>query len=238
MELIKTKGRKLAVRNNGGFTLTELLVALVIGGILLSAVSVVFSSQQKSYVLQDQVAGMQQNLRAAMQLMEREIRMAGYDPLGTSSAGIQVADANTIRFTMDIHDGAGSDDDSEAGLFANGSTNDVNEDVTYSLLANGNLLKVDAALAALGQPPQLIAENIDALDFVYFDANGVADPTDPNDIRSVLITIVARTGRGDRGYVDTQTYQNQLGDAILAPPNDAFRRRVLTSEVLCRNLWF
>jgi type IV pilus assembly protein PilW len=238
MEFTRKVGRIRAMRNNAGFTIIELLVAMVIGGILLSAVSVVFSSQQKSYVLQDQVARMQQNLRAAMQLMEREIRMAGYDPLRTSSAGIQVANANIIRFTMDIHDGVGIDDDNEAGLFANGNTNDVNEDITYSLLANGNLLKVDAALAALGQPPQLIAENIDALDFVYFDGNGVANPADLNDIRSVLITIVARTGRGDRGYVDTQTYQNQLGDAILAPPNDAFRRRVLTSEVLCRNLWF
>ncbi len=63
-----------------GFTLTELMVSLVISGVLMTAVYAVFNSQQKSYAVQDQLAASHQNLRAAMNLMVKEIRMAGFDP--------------------------------------------------------------------------------------------------------------------------------------------------------------
>jgi prepilin-type N-terminal cleavage/methylation domain-containing protein len=64
--------------NNQGFTLTELLVAMAIASIVLSAIFVTFKSQQDSYVVQSQVAMTQQNVRGAMQLISRDVQMAGY----------------------------------------------------------------------------------------------------------------------------------------------------------------
>ena len=61
-----------------GFTLIELLVALAISLLVMGAIFLTFKSQQDSYVIQDQVTRMQQNLRGAMYMMTRDIQMAGY----------------------------------------------------------------------------------------------------------------------------------------------------------------
>jgi type IV pilus assembly protein PilW len=99
--------------------------------------------------------------------------------------------------------------------------------------------------------PSLIplAENIDAINFVYLDGadppNVLATPVpeiNRSEIRSVQITIVARSGQNVPGFFYRQTddriYRNQQGTIILdmsaAPDN--FRRQLLTAEVKCRNL--
>jgi type IV pilus assembly protein PilW len=205
--------------NKRGFSLMELLVAMVIAGVVMSAIYYTYYSQQKSYVAQKQVAAMQQNLRVAMLYMEREIRMAGCDPTRNANAGITTADAGSISFTMDIEgDSAGSDPD--------GDTDDPDEVITYSLagtdlLRNGNL----------------IAEEIDALDFVYLDRDGGVTAS-ISQVRSVQITIVARTGKENPGYINTNAYYNQqdLVNPILPAQNDGFRRRLLTTNIKCRNL--
>jgi prepilin-type N-terminal cleavage/methylation domain-containing protein len=63
---------------NQGFTLVELLVAMAIATVVLTAIFFTFKSQQDSYVVQSQVAMTQQNVRGAMQLISRDIQMAGY----------------------------------------------------------------------------------------------------------------------------------------------------------------
>jgi prepilin-type N-terminal cleavage/methylation domain-containing protein len=59
-------------------TLIELLVAMVISAILIGAVYRTFINQQNTYVVQEQVVDMQQNVRVAINRMMREIRMAGF----------------------------------------------------------------------------------------------------------------------------------------------------------------
>jgi len=67
---------------NQGVTLIELLIALVISAILIVALYQIFIGQQKTYVVQEQVVDMQQNVRAAINKMMREIRMAGFGNVG------------------------------------------------------------------------------------------------------------------------------------------------------------
>jgi prepilin-type N-terminal cleavage/methylation domain-containing protein len=83
---------------NRGFTLVELMIALFIGGIVMASVVTSFQSQQKTYLAQDQVVEMRQNARVAMDMLVRDIRMAGHDPhrLG---AGITDAADTVIQFT-------------------------------------------------------------------------------------------------------------------------------------------
>ncbi|OPX34482.1 MAG: hypothetical protein B1H11_10855 [Desulfobacteraceae bacterium 4484_190.1] len=50
----------MSIRYNG-FTLIELLVAMAISGIVAVAIFTVFKSQQDSYIVQEDVAAMQQN---------------------------------------------------------------------------------------------------------------------------------------------------------------------------------
>jgi type IV pilus assembly protein PilW len=60
------------------FTMVELLVAMTLSIIVMGAIFLTFKSQQDSYVVQGQVSQMQQNARAAMYLLTRDIQMAGY----------------------------------------------------------------------------------------------------------------------------------------------------------------
>jgi prepilin-type N-terminal cleavage/methylation domain-containing protein len=109
-----------------GFTLIELMIAMVIAGIVLAAIYQAYRSQQKAYVTQQMVIEMQQNARSAMTLMKREIRMAGYKPAATDGIdndgdsslddddddengrksgqeiGIMEAEKDRIMFRMDI----------------------------------------------------------------------------------------------------------------------------------------
>ena len=209
-----------------GFTMAELLVAMAIAGVVMAAVYSTYYSQQKSYVTQEQVAGMQQNLRAAIYIMERELRMAGYDPTGKADAGIVTANANSLTVTMDIDDAAGTGTPDE-------DTDDTSEDITYSLYTSGGIQKLGrkSPSTANNQP---VAENIDALDFVYLNQNGQVTTT-LSQIRSVEVSLVARTSRGDPGYLNNEVYQNQQGAPIYTA-DDNYRRKLLTVQVKCRNL--
>jgi len=61
-----------------GFTLLEVLIAIALGLVILAGLFRTFKVQQDSYLLQDQVSTMQQNLRGAMYLITRDLQMAGY----------------------------------------------------------------------------------------------------------------------------------------------------------------
>ena len=103
-----------------GFTLLELLTVLAIIGVVMAGIYSSYYSQHKSYVAQSEVAVMQQNLRGAMLLMAKEIRMAGCDPTGNANAGIVARDAASITFTLDTR-GEDAEDPPD------GDTDDSNE---------------------------------------------------------------------------------------------------------------
>jgi type IV pilus assembly protein PilW len=207
--------------SNQGVTLIELMIGMTMFLLVLGGIYSTFQSQHKSYLMQEEVAAMQQNIRAAMFYMTKEIRMAGCDPTGNAGAGIVTANANSISFTEDIRgDADGSDPD--------GATNDPNESIAYALSGN-NLVR------NTGGGNQVVAENIDALDFVYLDENGNSTAT-LTDIRSVEITIVARTGRALRTTKNNNLYYNQQGTQILGAQNDNFSRKSMTTFIKGRNL--
>ncbi|MDH3345443.1 MAG: prepilin-type N-terminal cleavage/methylation domain-containing protein, partial [Desulfobacteraceae bacterium] len=52
--------------SNQGVTLIELMIAMTIFLLVLGAIYSTFQSQHKSYLMQEEVAAMQQNIRAAM----------------------------------------------------------------------------------------------------------------------------------------------------------------------------
>ena len=63
---------------NKGVTLIELMIVLVIAGILVGGIYTLFATQQRSYFVQDRVTGIQQDARAVLTFMGRDIRMAGF----------------------------------------------------------------------------------------------------------------------------------------------------------------
>jgi type IV pilus assembly protein PilW len=208
-----------------GFTLIELLVSMVIFAVALTAIYTSYLTQQKAYLAQRQVTVMQQNLRAGMYQLERELRMAGYDPHRTAAAGFEVASIDEIQFTSDMK--------SENGIIAN------NERFRYRLRDSFLVRNEGGGFFD-------IAEQIEVLDFIYLDdstppqvLNSGASRSVPSgrlkDIQSVQITMVARAVQPDPDYRNTTVYRNQQGDVLLTA-NDHFRRRILTSTIRCRNM--
>ncbi len=215
-----------------GFTLVELLVAVAVAGMVMGGVYSVYVSQQGSYEAQQQVTTIEQKVRAAVYFLNRDIAMAGCDPGGNADARILAADANSIRFTEDLN--------------GNGDAAEYNEDITYSLYTSKGILKLGRRTPYNDKnnnpvKNQPVAENVERLDFVYLDRNGqvlVTPVADPSLIRSVQITLVVRADKVDPRYTNQHTYTNQQGQTLLGPNNDHFRRRLVTTEVWCRNLTF
>lgn len=75
-------------RSSPGFTLVELLIAMVVSVIAIGGVFSVYTIQLRCHRDQEQVLTAQQNLRASLLIIEKELRMAGFDPLDTGQFGI------------------------------------------------------------------------------------------------------------------------------------------------------
>jgi len=182
---------KSVFHKNKGFSLLELMIAMAVGSVFLAVIYSAYAAQQKSYTSQNQAVEMQQNIRAAMSLMKREIRMAGYDPSvsdgidndgdtnidendETSGAGITSAAGNFIQFSFDNN--------------GNGVTTDGNESLTYGFTSGDidldgiaddgaeSLSRIDAGLGAT----ELIAYDIQGIAFAYAfddDLDGQLDTT-------------------------------------------------------------
>lgn len=129
---------------NKGFTLIELMLTLVISIVIVAAIYSAYSSQRDTYLAQEQVAEMQQNLRSAMDLLISDVRMAGFDPTKNANAGIIAPTSiGSFTFTKDItggeNDGVDNDMDGstdtpdavDEALYGDGDFIDTNEIVTY-----------------------------------------------------------------------------------------------------------
>jgi type IV pilus assembly protein PilW len=214
--------------SQAAFTLIELLITLVIFSVAITAIYTSYLTQQKTYLAQTEVTAMQQNIRAGMYHLERELRMAGFDPHNTAKAGFLIADNDELQVTADLNE--------DGNMVA--STNDNNEQVRYAV--NDGYLRREVWGGGL----QPLAQNIEVLDLVYLDEdNDVLNPSlgdvsanDLKKIRSVQITMVARTDKADPEYRNNNVYRNQQDEVILEAQNDHFRRRTLTTTIRCRNM--
>lgn len=187
-------------KHNAGFTLMEILIAMAISSIVMTGIYQAYMRQMRVSNTQNQVVDMQQNVRVAMLFMEREIRFAGFDPMTLADSGIDAATPNTITVSVDItggeNDGRDNDRDGdvdEAGEWFDG----VPEQIIYSLSNDANNNGQNDALEGLNTLPcnllrngQLLASNIDALNFVYLGVDDV-DPACVENCR-LLTTVSAQ----------------------------------------------
>lgn len=177
-----------------GFTLVELLIAMAISGIVLGALVSTFIIQSKSYDLQEQICEMTQTARAAMDMITREVKIAGYDPTPTGFDGIPY-NASQLQILADLN--------------GDGDTADSNEDIIYTYDAAN--LQIDRNTGGGAQP---FAENIQTFTFAYLDENGNATIIN-GDIEQVRITITTRTDKPD----SNGTYRTYTLTSFVTPPN-------------------
>jgi len=209
MEHLKRKSKKTLFslpESNRGFTLIELLIAMSVGLVLLGAMYGVFTTHSKIFGTQEQIAEMQQNARAAMDMMTREIRMAGYNPAGITFDGIPY-DADKLEIYADL-DG-------------NEDPNGTNEYIKYTMDSDYPFeIRRDT-----GGGRQEFALNIQFFSFVYLEADGITTVTtsaDNDKIRQIRITITARTASPDPDYALNSGYRTYTLTSVITPRNLGF----------------
>ena len=178
--------------NRKGFTIIEMLIAMVISMVVLGSIISVYLMQSKKYDREEYLVEMQENARAGIDMVTRELMNAGYDPTGSADAGVLLAEDNSVRFTMDL-DG-------------NGAISGANEDITYAL--DGT----DLQLTRNGQP---VAENITAVVFTYYDNTNTAlsdtplNSTDLAKVRRISVNLTAQTSKPVSLTVETDEDGNR-----------------------------
>ena len=194
--------------NQRGVTLTELLIALALGLFTIGAVYVVHLNQVKKQIVQEDVLAMQQTARAALDMMAREIRMAGYDPMGVNRDVDPSNDFHGLTYhPSELH--------IRADLNGNGVLTDRNESIVY--LHDGPTSTLRRKVGRGGRQP--VAEHIEALTFSYRDASG-NPTTHATSIRAVDVRVTARSAHPDSHY----------------PENEGYRTFTLQSRIVPRNL--
>ena len=83
-------------RRNRGFSLVELLVALTIGGLLITGTVFIYSQSRNTFALNESQARLQEDARYVLSVIEPEIQLAGYYGFTNQGGNISYFDAGTL----------------------------------------------------------------------------------------------------------------------------------------------
>ena len=195
-----------------GFSLLELLIVLAVFSFIVGGIFNNLTQSQKRYQFEQEVSEVQQAARNAADIMEREIKLAGFPIASYYDSALNWTSANSERVA--------------AGFITLGATNlvfeaDLLEDgivdrVEYRL--NGTTLERSARdkTAGGGAPAavyQTLATNVTALTFSYLNSSGSAT-TVPADVRSVGILFNINTTSVDPQNRNRRTITVQTRAAV------------------------
>ncbi len=194
---LRSKKNPLSIiSDDAGFTLAELVLAMGIMLVVLAAIISLFTSLTRSYTTQNVAAGVQQVTRAGIDIMTRNIRMAGLNPLNINPIGIVEATSNSIRFRYD------TDGD---GTIATNAIGDANEDMAYLLNGNNQLIR---QLNGKTTSNLSLVDNVSDLTFRYLDAQDL-QTNNLTAIRTVEVSLTVAEPAG-RDKVLSRTYATRV----------------------------
>jgi type IV pilus assembly protein PilW len=185
-----------------GFTLLELMIYIAISTLLSAGIMKVYVSNIKVSQTQKDIADMFQDLRAALNMMTKEIRQAGCDPLSTNK-GRSVTSPDYLGFLNDSDDKYNTDDNSihfthDGTSPSDGWAYSANENIAYyEKTENGenNLYR----WCGINNKEYLLVKNIKTLNFEYYDDDNnkftIVSDSDREKIRVVKIKIEGQSKR-------------------------------------------
>jgi prepilin-type N-terminal cleavage/methylation domain-containing protein len=202
------------LRNQHGFTLTELLVACAMIGVVMVGLFSILQTGQQSYLTGTNQIEAQQGLRLALLRVTNEIREAGYCPTcGTGSPTIaafpaitgQTAGTAPTATAFTIQNDWSSNWNGTTGIATSGTVTQVvmsgssgtttnvtrGEQIKYAF-SGGNLTRQEVGIDG---SPVTVVSNLASLSFTYLDANGTAfTPTTTTEanIRTIVVNAVGQ----------------------------------------------
>jgi prepilin-type N-terminal cleavage/methylation domain-containing protein len=191
----------MPIRNEArqrGFTLLELLIVLLVFTFIVGGILNVLGKSQSRYQFEQDVAEMQQTGRNCIDIMEREIRLAGFPKASYYDSNLNWTASNSNRVAQ--------------GFISIGASSmtfetDVDEDgivdvVQYSYDSTAATLRRSAVDKPSGggtptASPQILANNVTAVSFTYLDSAG-STTTDPASVQRVQISFNLTTSTVNR----------------------------------------
>jgi len=204
------------------YTLTELMVATAVGSIVMAMAFSSFSLINKKYQKYSDLSNLHHNASQVLNIITRDLRMAGYQDLDTVNGSI----AQAVITDNDSSD-RGSDEitvtydtDTENRIKVSYyllpciDTNECTEEGRYRLYKT-KWSKVNGSWnISPDYEDQAVADYVDDLQFQYNMANGVdqrtVDSDEIKDLRSIDVSVLLRTAR--KHEKDERDYRHELED--------------------------
>ena len=178
--------KRLNSKNSAGFSIIELMVAMVVMLLALGIVSMLLSRAMSVKARESRTADALTTAQAAIGVMSREIANSGFGMYDnslsqTADNGIVSADSTTNQIRVRAnHENTGVETDPNAPAW---QLNAAGEDVTYFFdPTTQSIVRYDAnALGpGIGQT-SVVVNKISAVEFEYYDYSGPnSAPTGPN----------------------------------------------------------
>jgi type IV pilus assembly protein PilW len=194
--------------NERGFTLTELLVACAMIGIVMAGLFSILQTGQQSYLVGSNQVEAQQAVRLAMLRVTNEIREAGYCPTCGASTPPFSAITGTTGGTAPSASGFMLQSDWNGnGTIATGTVTQAVMDPTGATSTVTNVTRGEQVIYAYSSgtltrremgvdgAPVAVVSNLQSLSFTYLDADGVAftpTTTTQANIRTIVVNAVAQ----------------------------------------------
>lgn len=196
--------REAAVRNQHGFTLTEMLVVCALIGVVMAGVLSLLMMGQQSATATSNKVDAQASARIGIERMIEEIREAGYLPVGPTCPGAPATPCPPFTYgTFTAITGQSAtgltiqnDWNADNAIQTTAVTDPVSgatrgEQVIYSF-ASGQLLRREMGV---DNAPVVLSSGITSLAFTYLDQSNAVTATAAN-IRTVTITLTTQQSSG------------------------------------------
>ena len=150
---------------SGGFSLVELLIAMVITMALMTAASTLLANALRVRSRENQKSDALADVQRALNIMSREIANSGFN---LSNNGIVVSDSSRTRLRIRANLNRFMVDDPWLTDAQRESAQDPLEDITY-FLNEADQTKYLARHDLYGTGSTVLANRIDSMNFYYFD---------------------------------------------------------------------
>jgi len=171
-------GYTRGIGDNAGFSIVEMLIVTLILGILAASLFPLLNDFQRDAAYRSETQAVLDNIRVAIETLEKYIGQAGNDPHGTGFEGITIVSDQAVTVRSDLKGSHGSDKGDP-----NGDVNGSDETVTIRFNPSNQSVEIVA-----GGTAQIVCNHIRDLRFGYYDADGNIT-TDGNNVRRITVTI-------------------------------------------------
>lgn len=239
-----------ACRLQNGFTLVEIMVAMTIGLLMMAGIMQISMANKESSRLQRNMGFVQENIRTAMDILGRDIRLAGFNipnPNGPAAPPpfINVTGTTTDTAAAVTADGDGADND-QITLTYESATDCLNVAVPIAVnhyFINNQRLMCRGNGNAAAQP---LVEGVESMQILYGE-NTDGDPRSANryvrahevgnmrNVVSVRIAMRFISREAVRENADANQYALLDSAAFTPAANDRRLRREITTTITVRN---